>query len=192
MLCILTGLAILHSAGTDCFFLSDYHSPHHLHACTALLQILDNSLMAVFRALYVVISLLLSSSAAQSTCDNYASQNGSACLCPPGFGGDNCAVPSCGGNIFQGRDRPLASGASGNFSGCECQDGWGGAGCNLCQRSDACQTGYNSAFGTTTTINASGLDGTLQCNSGLRVYAAGQMSCQVIVSITAVFLTPFV
>lgn len=85
--------------------------------------------LAVFAALG-----LAASTAAQTTCDNFGTLRADgSCLCPPGFGGSTCSAPSCGGNIFQGSQRPVSQNSSTgglSFAGCGCQDGWGGAGCN--------------------------------------------------------------
>ena len=140
---------------------------------------------------WVVAGLVSASSVrAQVTCENYGSPaNSSACACPPGFGGATCSAPACGGNIFQAEQRPLVSGASatsfGNVSSsaCACQDGWAGTGCNVCQSSTVCQSAYNAVGGNSSDIGPlqSGLNGTLTCNTTPRVYAAGEMSCAVIV-----------
>ncbi|CCM05760.1 uncharacterized protein FIBRA_07993 [Fibroporia radiculosa] len=118
-----------------------------------------------------------------SSCDNYGLFNGSSCNCPPGFGGSSCSQPACGGNVFQGSARPLASspGSSPSFpniTGCACESGWTGTGCNVCQSSDACQSAY-AATGHSSSGLSSGENDTLTCNAHSRVYAAGQMSCSV-------------
>ncbi|KAF8881935.1 hypothetical protein CPB84DRAFT_1791330 [Gymnopilus junonius] len=120
------------------------------------------------------------------TCENYGVINGSSCACPSGFGGSDCSQPGCGGTIFQGAQRPLAS-LSGSFanltaSSCSCQSGWTGTGCNVCTTTSACQIAF-SAAGTVTpdSANLNGQQGneTMICNSQARVYASSQMSCQV-------------
>ena len=69
-------------------------------------------------------------------CDNGASNNGTSCVCPPGFGGSDCALPACGGNLFEGSQRTYQQPTGGkpyaNISSCACEDGWAGAGtgCN--------------------------------------------------------------
>ncbi|KAH9935820.1 ABC transporter [Amylocystis lapponica] len=122
-----------------------------------------------------------------TTCENYGVPNGSACDCPTGFGGPSCALPGCGGNIFQGSSRSLApassSGSFSNLTACSCEDGWVGTGCNVCQTANACQSAFSS------TGSNQGVDGsltgsgdqniTLVCSVAPRVYAAGQMSCEV-------------
>lgn len=126
------------------------------------------------------------------TCENYGSSNGSSCLCPTGFGGPSCSQPACGGNIFQGDQRPLASVSSGfanlTSAGCSCQSGWTGTGCNVCTSSNDCQAAFSSldqsgdptsAFGG----QSLGNEDPLVCNTAPRVYAAGQLSCQVNVRI---------
>ncbi|KAI9433892.1 hypothetical protein H4582DRAFT_2112687 [Lactarius indigo] len=115
---------------------------------------------------------LAASARAQVSCENYGVPiNSSTCACPPGFGGATCSAPGCGGDIFQGTQRSLVSGASatsfGNVSACTCPDGWTGTGCNVCQAPTVCQ-------------KQSGLNNTLTCNTTPRVFAAGEMSCAVI------------
>jgi hypothetical protein len=119
------------------------------------------------------------------SCQNYGLSQGSSCLCPPGFGGSDCSSPACGGTMFQGSSRKTAP-PLGNLTsaGCTCQDGWTGVGCNVCTSSAACQSGYVSQNPT----NANGVTGsdvgqndTMVCNSGARIWTAGQMSCSVIV-----------
>lgn len=71
------------------------------------------------------------------SCDNYgvySTQNGT-CTCPPGFGGETCALAACGGTIFQGTSRQYAPIATSglpfsNITSCGCQDSWSGLGCN--------------------------------------------------------------
>jgi hypothetical protein len=119
-------------------------------------------------------------------CDNYGSLNGSTCSCPTGFGGSDCSQPACGGNIFQGSQRPLAalSGGVANLTaaGCSCEGGWSGTGCNVCQTPNACQAGNS---GTTNTPAADdGLNRTLACNTTPRVWSTSQMSCRVDVCVS--------
>ncbi|KAH8114133.1 hypothetical protein DFH11DRAFT_1704353 [Phellopilus nigrolimitatus] len=128
---------------------------------------------------------------AQELCENYGTQNGSSCSCPPGFGGSTCSEPGCGGDIFQGLNRSLVSGnstSSANLSAssCSCESGWGGFGCNVCQSAWACQTAFTNANGSSSsgsnslTSGPSGQNSTLVCNTEPKVLAAGQMSCNVI------------
>lgn len=133
---------------------------------------------------------------AQTTCANYGNVNGSSCVCPPGFGGTTCSEPACGGDIFQGAQRTLAQPASGSSlsnltaSGCTCESGWTGTGCNVCQSASACQaassaSGQNQSTSTGLTDSQDGQNNTLTCSTTPRVWAAGQMSCQVIVSVVS-------
>ena len=119
-------------------------------------------------------------------CENYGTPNGTSCACPPGFGGSSCSQPACGGTIFDGADRSLASGSPfANLTSCSCEDGWTGTGCNVCQNARACQAGFSAALdGTVGTLTGSdpNLNNTMTCNTAARVYAAGEMSCQVQVS----------
>jgi hypothetical protein len=138
-----------------------------------------------------LVPLSATSVRAQVTCENYGSPiNSSACACPPGFGGSTCSAPACGGNIFQEEQRPLVSGASatsyGNLSSsaCACPTGWTGTGCNVCQAPTVCQSAFNAAGGNSSSTSdplQSGLNTTLTCNTESRVWAAGEMSCAVIV-----------
>ena len=135
---------------------------------------------------------LLPTMSNSSSCVNYGIANGTSCACPVGFGGPTCEQPACGGNIFQGSSRSLTP-VTGNFpnltaAGCSCESGWGGTGCNVCQSASACQTAFAAVISQGSSSSSAGLglptgqNGTLVCNSQARVYAAGQMSCQVDVS----------
>ncbi|KAI5120150.1 hypothetical protein M0805_003637 [Coniferiporia weirii] len=126
-----------------------------------------------------------------SSCENYGTQNGTACSCPPGFGGPTCSEPACGGDIFEGTSRHLASGnatvlANITASACTCETGWGGFGCNVCQSAAACQAAFTSIGGSGSssadglTSGLTGENSTLVCSTGSQVSAAGQMSCSVI------------
>jgi hypothetical protein len=145
--------------------------------------------------LWVVAWLAFAASArAQATCENYGVPiNSSACACPPGFGGATCSAPACGGNIFQGSQRSLVSGASatsfGNVSSssCGCSDGWTGMGCNVCKSPTICQSSFVAVGGNTTsgvTSEQTGLNDTLTCSTTPQVFAAGEMSCAVLVGIS--------
>jgi hypothetical protein len=137
----------------------------------------------------LVLGLLFSSTAvlAQS-CQNYGLLQGSSCLCPPGFGGTDCSSPACGGTLFQGSSRQTTP-SPGNLTsaGCTCQDGWRGVGCNVCASSSACQSGYTSQNPTNSngvTGSDLGQNNTLVCNASPRIWAAGEMSCSVVVEST--------
>ena len=143
--------------------------------------------------------ILLAAVVAQS-CDNLGVASGTSCFCPPGFGGANCSSVACGGNIFQGSSRKTIGPSQGNLtaSGCTCDNGWTGLGCNVCQTASACQSGYGSTSSgqsSSATGNGNGVTGsdvgqndTLVCNTASRVWAAGEMSCAVVVR----YLTPWV
>ncbi|KAF8264261.1 hypothetical protein EI94DRAFT_1593905 [Lactarius quietus] len=146
--------------------------------------------MAAF--LWIAAGLALAASArAQVACENYGVPiNSSACACPPGFGGPTCSAPACGGNIFQGTQRSLVSGANatsfGNVSSssCGCSSGWTGTGCNVCQSSTICQSSFIAAGGNSngsivSDSNQSDLNNTLTCSTTPQVFAAGEMSCVV-------------
>jgi hypothetical protein len=130
----------------------------------------------------------------QVTCENYGVPiNSSACACPPGFGGPTCSAPACGGDIFEAAQRPLVSGASatsfGNISTstCACPAGWSGTGCNVCQASTVCQSSFDAAnggAGGAIIPDQNSLNNTLTCSASPRIYAAGEMSCAVIVRVS--------
>lgn len=137
---------------------------------------------------YLLYLLLLLVLAKAQSCENYGFQNGSSCACPMGFGGPTCSQIACGGNIFQGSQRPLTSGSS-QFanvteSECLCEKDWTGTACNVCQTSSACQAAY-STFGNVSStpdiVNGvqGGQNSTLTCNTTPRVWAGSQMSCRV-------------
>lgn len=158
----------------------------------------------LFHSLGLVLVSFASLSIGQTACENYGVSFDSSCSCPPGLGGSTCSSPACGGNIFQGTQRNLISGSTatsfGNLtsSGCSCQDGWTGTGCNVCQGATSCQSAFAAANGTSSSLSSSsglgGLDGseglnsTLTCNTQPQVWAAGEMSCQVIVRARAFFI----
>ncbi|KAF7294642.1 ABC transporter protein [Mycena indigotica] len=141
--------------------------------------------MAWLALLVLLVELV---NAQNPSCVNGGVQNGSSCSCPTGFGGPTCAMPACGGNIFQGSTRALGTTPSGasfaNISSCACESGWGGEGCNVCSAPAACQSAF-TASGRAPTTNqtvansVSGQNETLTCNSKPRVYASSQMSCRV-------------
>lgn len=62
---------------------------------------------------------------------NCSNTNGK-CVCPPGFGGDDCAEPLCG-SLADGKNR---SPRKGDY--CDCKDGWEGVNCNVCTSNKAC------------------------------------------------------
>lgn len=130
------------------------------------------------------------------TCENYGFINGSSCACPTGFGGSDCAQPACGGDLFQGSRRPVASPQPGSSfanltaAGCSCESGWTGTTCSVCQTPDACLDAFNAASGSSNAIpGMTGLNNTMVCSNSARVWAAGQMSCQVNVSTVSIYST---
>ncbi|KAF9570558.1 ATP-binding cassette sub- G member 2 [Mortierella alpina] len=57
------------------------------------------------------------------------------CTCPPGFAGDDCSAPVCGG-LDDGKDRPQR----GDEKSCKCKDGWSGINCNVCASDRVCDS----------------------------------------------------
>ncbi|KAB2572282.1 Epidermal growth factor-like type 3 [Lasiodiplodia theobromae] len=70
----------------------------------------------------------------QFPCHQFAgcSKNNGRCVCPPGFGGNDCSDPVCG-SLADGRDRAPRQGAQ-----CDCKEGWAGINCNVCTTNQAC------------------------------------------------------
>lgn len=68
-------------------------------------------------------------------CHQFAncSQASGRCVCPPGFGGDDCSDPACG-SLADGKDRSPRQGDK-----CECSEGWTGINCNVCETNKACR-----------------------------------------------------
>ncbi|KIJ30315.1 hypothetical protein M422DRAFT_187276 [Sphaerobolus stellatus SS14] len=139
----------------------------------------------------LLVSLLSAWTVVGQSCQNYGTPNGTSCSCPPGFGGTSCDLFACGGTLFEGSSRTLAK-ASGsqrsNLTSCACDDGWGGTGCNVCQTAKACQTAFNNVHGSSSNTSTPGVgiipdqvqNVTMTCNAQSRVYAAGEMSCNVL------------
>lgn len=61
-------------------------------------------------------------------CNKYSGK----CSCPPGYGGDDCSIPTCG-SLADGVNR-----APRQDKYCDCKDGWEGVNCNVCKSDDAC------------------------------------------------------
>ncbi|GAA5926365.1 hypothetical protein JCM1841_006993 [Sporobolomyces salmonicolor] len=64
-----------------------------------------------------------------AVCNDYNGQ----CICPPGFGGEDCAKPLCG-SLADGQERFPREGDT-----CTCNDGWTGINCNVCESDQACE-----------------------------------------------------
>ncbi|RMZ87504.1 hypothetical protein DV736_g5264, partial [Chaetothyriales sp. CBS 134916] len=62
---------------------------------------------------------------------NCSNANGK-CVCPPGWGGDDCSQPLCG-SLADGKNRSPRTSEQ-----CECKDGWEGINCNVCTSNRAC------------------------------------------------------
>jgi hypothetical protein len=63
------------------------------------------------------------------------------CICPPGWGGDDCSDPLCG-SLSDGKDRLPRKGEE-----CDCHDGWSGINCNVCKTNDVCNSMTSSGEG---------------------------------------------
>ncbi|KAK7035840.1 Abc transporter [Favolaschia claudopus] len=109
-------------------------------------------------------------------CANYGVRGGSNCSCPVG-------------DIFQGSGRKLAPQQNGfanvSDTSCSCGAGWGGLGCNVCSTAAACQAAFSASGHAPSDADSiagdpTGQNDTLTCNTAARVYAASQMSCQVV------------
>jgi hypothetical protein len=68
-------------------------------------------------------------------CQQFAdcSKANGKCVCPPGFGGEDCSQPLCGA-LPDGRDREPRGGEK----ECQCREGWEGINCNVCKTNQAC------------------------------------------------------
>ncbi|GES61432.1 transporter, ABC superfamily [Aspergillus terreus] len=63
-----------------------------------------------------------------AACDKFTGK----CVCPPGFGGDDCAKPLCG-SLADGHERSPRHDKT-----CQCHEGWTGINCNVCETDNAC------------------------------------------------------
>lgn len=62
-------------------------------------------------------------------CDEFSGR----CICPDGFGGEDCQEPVCG-SLPKGPKRHLRE----NGTVCDCDSGWYGINCNMCSENKAC------------------------------------------------------
>ncbi|KAK8237745.1 ATP-binding cassette sub-family G member 2 [Phyllosticta capitalensis] len=67
-------------------------------------------------------------------CHQFAScsKSNGKCVCPPGFGGEDCSEPVCGSLADGGNRAPRTD------KYCNCREGWEGINCNVCQDDFAC------------------------------------------------------
>ena len=74
---------------------------------------------------------------ASDVCHQFADCNkfNGKCVCPSGFGGDDCTVPLCGA-LSDGDQREARPP---DVESCECREGWDGINCNVCKTDDACR-----------------------------------------------------
>lgn len=73
---------------------------------------------------------------AEFECKQFAqcSAGNGKCVCPAGFGGDDCSEPLCG-SLADGNHRaPRPE----DQTTCECEEGWSGINCNVCTQDQAC------------------------------------------------------
>ncbi|GAV49516.1 hypothetical protein ZYGR_0P01600 [Zygosaccharomyces rouxii] len=70
-------------------------------------------------------------------CKQYSECNSNTgrCECIPGFAGDDCSIPVCGGLDEPNGRRPQRDNGSDT---CQCKAGWGGINCNICEEDFAC------------------------------------------------------
>lgn len=69
------------------------------------------------------------------TCQQFANctKSSGKCVCPSGFGGEDCSEPLCG-SLADGRNRLPRQGDT-----CNCREGWEGINCNTCITDNACR-----------------------------------------------------
>lgn len=109
---------------------------------------------------------------ASSGCANFGVCSGSGpCICPAGFGGDDCSSATCGSLNKSPTSRPLKS----SGSSCNCDSGFGGINCNVCKQQNACQaSSLTSSAGTFLTNDSP------TCSQSPRTYIASYGDCQVV------------
>lgn len=68
--------------------------------------------------------------------------NTGQCECLPGFGGQDCVEPVCGGLDMDNKDRPVRHGnvSYNHDNSCTCEPGWGGINCNMCLEDYVCDS----------------------------------------------------
>lgn len=70
-------------------------------------------------------------------CKQYSECNSNTgrCECIPGFAGDDCSIPVCGGLDEPNGRRPQRNNGTDT---CECKSGWSGINCNICEEDFVC------------------------------------------------------
>ncbi|KAF9899647.1 hypothetical protein EC991_008521 [Linnemannia zychae] len=91
------------------------------------------------------------------------------CKCRPGFGGNDCALMTCGSPLTEISQRPTTPGGT---SCTTCDPGFGGLNCNICETDDAC----NSKPATRTAVFG---NENMVCNKKPEFFYNAFMTCDV-------------
>ncbi|KAF9430392.1 hypothetical protein BGZ94_007043 [Podila epigama] len=108
-------------------------------------------------------------SASPKGCLNNGVCQGKTCKCIPGFGGNDCALLSCGSSAKDPSQRPTVKAGEACAT---CDEGFGGFNCNTCETDASCQVGplpRSSFLG----------DEKMVCNKKPEVFVKSHMSCAV-------------